>query len=285
MTKRFSERLGIIQSHSTIQTEGMDDPLRNSLWNFIYLHYNLYWYTLAKLTAVLFQKQPVDDLPGPNSQLREWVKDYFFSLTWYEAYDFIEFLIEHDEQISGGRKRDRGELTRDCNMILERELSGFRFINSVFVQISNSTESSSISEAVSGSASAGLYGAHQHLNTALKLLAKKPEPDYRNSIKESISAVESACKQLGSSKSSGLAGALSDLQKHTPIHEALKQGFIKLYGYASDESGIRHPIINEPNVGFDEAKYMLVTCSAFVNYLVGKAANTPLLKDDSEKPS
>lgn len=55
------------------------------------------------------------------------------------------------------------------------------------------------------------------------------------------------------------------------IHKALKSGFTAIYGYTSDENGIRHAILDEPNVDFEDAKYMLVSCSAFINYLIVKS--------------
>jgi len=44
-----------------------------------------------------------------------------------------------------------------------------------------------------------------------------------------------------------------------------------MYGYTSDEDGIRHAMLEEPDVGFEDAKFMLVACSAFINYLKVKA--------------
>lgn len=41
-----------------------------------------------------------------------------------------------------------------------------------------------------------LNGANIHLTKALSLLSDRNKPDYRNSIKESISAVEATCKSL-----------------------------------------------------------------------------------------
>jgi len=46
---------------------------------------------------------------------------------------------------------------------------------------------------------------------------------------------------------------------------------------ASDENGIRHAILEELNIGFDEAKFMLITCSALVNFIISKAAKNGLL--------
>ena len=58
------------------------------------------------------------------------------------------------------------------------------------------------------------------------------------------------------------------------IHPAMKQGFLKLYGYTSDKGGIRHAEgLFESDVTFEEAKYMLVSCCAFINYLIGEYGN------------
>jgi hypothetical protein len=157
-------------------------------------------------------------------------------------------------------------------------MSGYRFISGELVPISNPAETTEIAGAIDKAARTGLDGAHDHLRAALALLARKPEPDYRNSVKESISAVESVAKLLGTGDGSGLTPALDELAKKTSLHGSLRAGFIKLYGYTSNEGGIRHAILEESNVGFDEAKYMVVSCSAFVNYLISKAESADLLK-------
>jgi hypothetical protein len=86
--------------------------------------------------------------------------------------------------------------------------------------------------------------------------------------KGGISAIESIVKQIFAKITA--EGALKELSKNIDIHKALQSGFIKLYGYSSDEDGIRHPILDQPNVGFAEAKFMIVSCSAFVNFLISK---------------
>jgi hypothetical protein len=105
----------------------------------------------------------------------------------------------------------------------------------------------------------------------------KPTPDYRNSIKESISAIESLAKQITNEESGGLDKALSKLDSVVYFHKAFKAGLLSLYGYTSDEDGIRHAILEEPTVGFDEAKFMLISCSALVNFMISKANKGGLL--------
>lgn len=250
--------------------------------------YNKYWRSVALFVAQHFRKVPVDDVPYDDYDCRKWLKSYFFSLKWFEVYDFIEFVIENHlimtaEPDYSGRgssyhKVKPESIRKYVERILEIELSGFRFIEGVLTPISDIVEVAEIEEAIAKSEKYGLEGAHEHLHTSIKLLGKKPEPDYRNAIKEAISAVESVVKQITGSTSQGLEGALNELAKHTDIHGALKSGFNKLYGYTSDADGIRHGILEQPNVGFVEAKYMIVSCSAFVNYLILKANVAGLLK-------
>ena len=54
------------------------------------------------------------------------------------------------------------------------------------------------------------------------------------------------------------------------IHGAMKTAFEKLSGYTSDSDGIRHGGIDFTNAPAEDAKYMLVSCSAFINYLIEK---------------
>jgi hypothetical protein len=227
---------------------------------------------------VFFLKVPVDELPYEDYECRRWLKDHFYKLKWYEVYDLIEFIVENHGQIIRYPEHQRDELEELFNIIFEQELSGYRFISGKLAPISSPAEIAEISGAIEATGRAGLDGTHEHLRAALTLLGKKPEPDYRNSIKEAISAVESISKQLSGSVGQGLSGALDELAKHVDIHGALKAGFIKLYGYTSDKDGIRHAILDQPTVGFAEAKYMIVSCSAFVNYLILKAQQSGLMK-------
>ncbi|MGH6983986.1 MAG: hypothetical protein ACREEI_07150 [Stellaceae bacterium] len=56
------------------------------------------------------------------------------------------------------------------------------------------------------------------------------------------------------------------------IHKARQDAFDKLYGYASDADGIRHALLDEEKLTYEDAQFMLVTCSAFVNYLIAVAS-------------
>jgi hypothetical protein len=112
----------------------------------------------------------------------------------------------------------------------------------------------------------------QHLEQALELIANKKSPDYRNSIKESISAVEAMCQLITGNKKATLGDALRQIEgKVGTLHPAQKDAFSKLYGYTNDAQGIRHALLGETDLDVEDAVYMLVVCSAFINYLISKA--------------
>ena len=119
-----------------------------------------------------------------------------------------------------------------------------------------------------GLSNAGLVGAVSHLRKASECIG---QGDYPGAVRESIHAVESTARQIDPN-AKALEPALRSLEKAKALHPALKQAFSKLYGYTSDEQGIRHALIDnpQPNVGQDEAVFMLGACASFSSYLARK---------------
>jgi hypothetical protein len=160
--------------------------------------------------------------------------------------------------------------------MLEREMSGYRFVGTQLVPITAPEELGAVQRA------AGLPDTLKpirvHVETAIDLFSDPKSPDYRNSIKESISAVEAMCKIITGQDDAALGQALNKLQeKGIALHSALKKSFSSLYGYTSDAEGIRHALLEESTLDFDDAKFMLVSCSAFVNYLAAKASKAGVI--------
>lgn len=159
------------------------------------------------------------------------------------------------------------------NEFFEKEYIGYRFVNQIIVPISDEYEFDAVSEALENR----YQPVQDHLAKANRLLADREAPDYENSIKESISAVEALCVIITGikGKESSLGKTLKKLEENgVVIHSGLKSAFNILYGYTSDANGIRHAgDIGGPSSTFEEAKFMLVTCSAFVNYLMAVNAD------------
>jgi hypothetical protein len=287
----FSKRQGIIPPLKGLQIEGIDDDLRNRLWNALQI---FYWDKFkgrsyqsfpdevkgSNMEGLLFAywnfffKWPIDEMPPRFYKVHSILRRQFFSFPWNQVYDFLEFTIKHGEYPFAK------EFPVVCNSILEDENAGYRLVNNLVAPITSEVEIQSIEDLVKNAEP--FPGVRTHISTALALMSDRKDPDYRNSIKESISAVESACQVLANDPKATLDSALKVLEKRSRLHGAFKSGISKLYGYTSDADGIRHALLEESGVTFSDAKFMLVICSAFVNYLIGKAAELQInLKGDA----
>lgn len=278
---RFSERKGLVSAKKIIQIESIDTELKNGLWNIFDFSYFIevqktYWEDSLNKGLILqiwhnFWKKTIDSIPIRTNSVKKEIKSWFFNANWYEIYDFIEYCTENDNF-------DSETIRNTYNTILERENSAYRFVNGIISQITEEVEIEEIDEAISSANSNGFIGVKEHLRKSLTLLSDKTSPDYRNSIKESISAVESICKIISSSSKNTLGSALDKIKGKLSIHPALERAFKQLYGYTSDEDGIRHAIIEESDCNFEDAKFMLVSCSAFINYLIFKIDRAGILE-------
>lgn len=294
----FSQRQGIVPINNVIQLNSMSDALRNRLWNLLTIHFweqvrswddwtvrgladktqtshELKNSQIVSLLGYLYHdyyKLPLDNLL--DSKLEKVFKElrsYFMQCSYNTVYDFIEFIANHCD-IEG----KTAKFCDDCNRVLEEELSGYRFVKGIISPITSDIEIKTISAAIDNSANLAPVG--EHFAEALKKLSDRTHPDYRNSIKESISAVEAMCRFLTDTPKATLGDALKLIDSKLEIHEALKQSYMKAYGYTSDAGGIRHALMEKDTLDFEDAYFMLVNCSAFTNYLKHKAIKAGLFK-------
>lgn len=276
----FSERKGLKTIRTEIQVDSMDDALQNKLWNLLDAFYwskmhsdwiqeNGDLHRFFKLFWHNYLKQTVDTMPTKWNALYNYIRNYFFTHSWNDVYEFLEVVVYYYNDSENSTLND--EFQKGCNFVLESELSAYRFVNGEIVEITSKQEISEIEDAINSKVNT----VNSHFENALKLLSDRKNPDYRNSIKESISAVEAICKLVAKNQTTDLNGALTIIEREGKInlHVALKRGFSNLYGYTCDADGIRHALKDEKvNADFEEAKFMLVACSAFVNYLISKAS-------------
>lgn len=269
---RFSERYGYKPVHEIIQKESINADLKNRLWSNIYDSFFTYYihdiagfdYSIRQLWVKFFKKKS-DELPYPPNNVINALKVLFTKNEWFEIYDLIEEII-------GLYQKEYTELKKlfiqDLNQTLEEENSAYRVINEKVTEITSEQEIQSIEEALENANPHS--GVQQHLNQALKLMSDRQNPDYRNSIKESISSVESICKIVTNDDKATLGKALKIVEDKFGLHPALKGSLSQLYGYTSDGDGIRHAMLEESNLTYIDAKFMLVACTNFINYLIDK---------------
>ncbi|MDD3038612.1 AbiJ-NTD4 domain-containing protein [Bacteroides sp.] len=188
---------------------------------------------------------------------------------WFSKLDLIELSIKYlyaysESNCLSDAIDDTHTFVQNLNREFKRLNFAYRIIDKKVVEITTEEEIVAIEKALSSSAD----NIRAHLNNALKLYAQKPIGDYRNSIKESITAVEAMSRRITGDKVLNFAKME---KKGVTIPSVLRQAFEKLYGYTNDEkTGIRHALMDDEGSYVpkaEEALFMLVSCSAFINYL------------------
>lgn len=278
---KFSEREGLVPPRP-IQHDGMDERLRNGLWNHFRtgrlkeVFENFYInevtdYAISQFYTKLIlehQGKRIESISKFCSDLQSFIDKLLKNGSYIEILDFLEFYALHF---------NKKEIFTSLNSVLQKELSPFRFVGGILTRIIDETEVREIEKTLSLTSENGFEGARSHIEKALKILGNKEHPDYANVAKESISAVESLCKKLTGKPNAELGTALTELSKLVPLHGALISGYKSIYGYTSDADGIRHGMMDQSTVEQEDAIYMLVSCSAFINYLIAKSERAGLI--------
>lgn len=292
MKKLFSERMGYVKPSDIVIKESMPCEVMNAISSTIILlsndlqkadydiygdiqtvaYYDLSYYKLkvAFWTEFLNRKYKtlIDNDYRGEDELTHYISDN--RVVWYKKLDCIEFLIDYmtENFVDNFRKPVIEAFIAKLNYHFERLRYGYRIIDGCCADITSEQEISTIIEAVSAKGTSAT-----HLERALSLYSLRPVPDYVNSIKESITAVEAFCREK--TGESSFSPALNRLQsKGLVIHPQMKSAFKKLYNYTNDKNtGIRHAMLDASETykpSADEAYFMLVTCSSFINYLKKK---------------
>jgi hypothetical protein len=281
---RFSERYGHKPVRELIQLDSIDEELKNGIWSLLKIYYwdkaeyssdgfsggyrltsgrNNELNTLCQRLWFNFFKIPLDRLSGDWSEVLEKLRKHFFTAKWFEVYDFIEFVANNFPK---DYHETNSKFMTACNSVLEKEMSAYRFVDGLITRIAHEEEIKAIEKAIDQ----GEQLVSKHIRRSLELMSDRSNPDYRNSIKESISAVERLAAHVTKEEKGTLGQLIKQLETHFDLHPALKSAFSSMYGYTSDEGGIRHALSDKKETDFEDAKFMLVVCSAFINYVEGK---------------
>lgn len=270
----FSDRRKINPLNTEIQINDLDERTRNKIANLL----KRWCDEIEKfgLEKNFFKKylndvfgQFVDDQMEQSFEYHysDTFRKYIFNPIIQDNYSDVLTICEYIIGLpSYYNINQRINCEQELNALFEEEFVGYRMIANKITPITNEVEINEIKTSLD----IEFEGCKSHIKKGLSLLSDREKPDYKNSIKESISAVESICQIICKDDKATLGKALNKLEESgIKLHKSLKEAFSKLYGYTSDEGGIRHAEgLFESNVSFEDAKFMLVTCCAFVNYLI-----------------
>lgn len=284
----FAERMGRRAPRTISQRDDLDKETRNELWNTFVVfkealssidNYSNYQDTAhEKITDAVWawEFKEAQDEKHNNAQVWMRIKSEMYEANAYDVLDLIEEIGKYMGRYETSYTGAIDKTYRDAfNDRFEHFLVGYRFIGEEITPVDSTVEAEAVIGAIADADS--IAGARHSLERATELLADRETPDYPNSIKESILAVEAVVKKV--TGKGELSKGLAELEKAgLTIHPALKSAWVKMYGWASDEKGVRHASIEAADADQALAKYVLVTCSAFVSYLVEEGRKAQLLQ-------
>lgn len=264
----FEQREGLIPLPTQLQRGEISKELRAKLW--AYVHGQIasqsmslsrgtgYWAEVLRDVHVLRDHRRIDQFRALQSFQQ--LGDMFERGTYERVYGWLDYVIQH--------AKTPGGFGAVIGNILAEGRSAYRVVDNQILPLASDEERQAFEKALQDASADKFVGAKSHLRAAGTNLTNGR---FAESIRESISSVESVARTL--EPTGDFSKALAKLETKISIHPALKKGFTAIYGYTSDEGGIRHALLDAGEAAVDEidAIFFLGACSSFVSYLIGKA--------------
>ncbi len=271
----FSQAQGYEELPTPLRLEELPSSARIHIWNVFYssiksssrldfFHTPIIggvWGVILRDKYQFFDNLPMDEWSEGLQDHAQALRNSIERLPFNRVFDLIQFVIRHPKC----PHEFIGEL--EAAFAFSRLAYAIDVANPpTIIPAVTDAEGKAVIDSIRTLDEAGLGGSASHLRSAVECIRLK---DWAGSIRESIHAVESVARQLDSKASGTLGPALESLEKRQTLHPALKDAFSKLYGYTSNEQGIRHALLDQSNanVGMDEAVFMLGACASFASYL------------------
>ena len=277
----FSQAQGYEEIPGPLKLEELPNEARTRIWNLFFVHLKKSmvtsslgggpwlgrgWDDMLEAAHADFHISPLDEWRSdfwPNCKnLREYIDKGPFN----KVFDLIQFLLRHPQRPPEFIRQMKRTFA-ECRLAYTIDFGRPPTI----VPAATPEEGTAIVESLQTLREAGLTGSAAHLRKASEHINAG---DWAGSVLESIHAVESVARQLDPDAAKTLVPALDSLKRRGVLHPALKEAFSKLYGYTSDEQGVRHALLDraDAQVRRDEAVFMLGACAAFASYLWRKHA-------------
>ena len=276
----FSQAQGLEELPRPLALGELPQEIRNRVWDVFYRTTNensavppgsldpvVYgaWETVLRDLHVRFFGQPADEFSVFVLDVCDRNKSFFLGdMPCNRVFDFLQQVMRH---LDCPREFLSGIIAifEECPLAYVVDTSG---PPTIFPAVTPE-EGEAIKAAHRDLQRARQDAARGHLREAAQHLA---EGKWRDSVRESITAVESVAMSLGTGGAT-LGDALKKLDREWRIHPALHGALSKLYGWTSDEDNVRHgaeAVDGGTEVDREEAVFMIGVCASFCSYFLGK---------------
>lgn len=283
----FAQAEGAAPLPKQLELKQLDNKIRALIWADIHKHLkatgNSYGYLYGAWEAILMDfwiehlEKLAHEFPTDIIKWERTLSVYLTSSDYIVTLGALEFILRHPECPR--------ELIAWINETLIKGRAAYRLemLNGIptITPMGSEAEAQAIGQAIVEISSHGPNNASRHLALSVEHLRSG---DFGGAVRESIHAVECAACKVADDEKASLGKALSALKKKDAnLHKSLEQGLNKIYGYTSDEKGIRHALAfdgnDEADVDEADALFMFGACASFVSYLLRKGREAGLIND------
>ena len=270
----FSQAQGYEEIPGPLKLEELPPEARTRIWNVFYSDLDQssetdivggrwvvgVWREILRAKHVRHDNLPLDEWSAEFRPICQRLRRDIETMPFNKVFDLLRFVVRHSK-CPPIFVRMMMRVFTECRLAYKIDKGKPPTI----VPAVTGVEGDVVIESLKTLREAGLRGSTEHLRNACDCINKG---DWAGSIRESIHTVESVARNLAP-EAKTLKPALASIADHGGLHPALKDGFNKLYGYTSDEQGVRHPLLDseKAKVGMDEAVFMLGACASFASYL------------------
>ena len=272
----FSQTHGYEEVPRPLKLTELPEEARTRIWNLFFVHLDQSmstsnmgggpwvgraWKYILRTMHVRFDNLALDDWRSDFWPVCKKLRKRVETAPFNEVFDLIQFVLRHPH-CPRQFVTEMKHTFADCRLAYVIDVGPPVTI----LPAATPEEGGAVVESLQTLRQAGLDASAAHLREAAACINAD---DWPGSMRESIHAVESVARQLDPEASRTLGPALTSLERRRVLHPALKEAFGKLYGYTSDEQGIRHARLDRTDtaVGQDEAVFMLGACASFAGYL------------------
>lgn len=291
MAESFTKRHGYGACASGPIYEDAPEKLRIGLWNLIqdYVRNNTlpdYEPLYLKFTSFLRLKRQTKIVYSESIE-----RLILKKLKWYELFDLIEYLYKlvvlHDYDESQQCWRDfpervgeiRDTYTIDINKLFEDENIGWRLNKGQLERIGPDFLETEVIQKTRDILKNQLFaGPNNQFNKAIWFLSKRPDPDLENCVKEAVGALEGVARLLINDKTVSLGKAVDKLNAMGKIRKPFDKIFDVLYGFASNEPGVRHAAIKPSDMTIQEASFVLYSSAVCILFLCETFGYKPIVE-------
>jgi hypothetical protein len=265
----FSQAQGLEPLPSPLALGEVSQTFRVDLWNWFLDRVLVVQGLLGGLHTKFF-RQPRDtfDLDAAKSDLRRGILGAW---KYNHLFDVLQFVLRQNgcppAWIIEAKDLFRSNL-------LAYDLLYILPDGPTIVPNASPEEGEAIRQAFANLATGPFDGARHHLQQAAVFINAGDAP---KAVAQTMHAVESVVRVIA--PNNNFKQALTALSAKTAMHPALYIALDKLYGYTSDEKGIRHPLLESDvaKVHMPEAVFMYGACASFITYLISRARESGLL--------